>query len=50
LEIESGSRYRKDKELANMPSLTKPTSQPNFEISPILISLVGKKAGKVSLI
>jgi hypothetical protein len=50
LEIESDSRYRKDKELANMASLTKPMSQLNFEISPILISLVGKKAGKVSVI
>jgi hypothetical protein len=36
-EIEGSSKYMKDKELANKASLTKPISQPSFEIYLILI-------------
>jgi hypothetical protein len=43
LEIESNSRYRKYKELAQMACLTNPISQPSLDIYPIRIHLISNE-------
>jgi hypothetical protein len=46
LEVESNSRYRKDKESAHMACSVNPISQPSSDISPIWIPLISDEVTK----
>jgi hypothetical protein len=46
LEIESNSKYRKQKESAHVAYVTNPISQPSLDISPIWITLLRDEVTK----